>query len=1240
LRAERYDGRNYVLYKGGPIRNFVSDGQQWSPDECGTSKLQIICRNNAFLYEYACDNPNISMVDKVWKVNCKEESKNITFWGECIANTAYVYSTTVYEVRQHRSTYWRRKCDGCLNFEFQDCSYGSTRIGNFTVSVVEPVRFENIDKIRNICKYSKVINLRDYLNDKSRGQIYIDGKLQENDLLDPSLLSGGIHDIFVKHAYDNGTFESRHETISIIIPPSVSAGSDFTRCADYGAYFLNGTPTGGTWAGTGVTGNVFNTKSVTPNTYYLSYSKTDQYGCTASATITATVNKLPEVKNNIKTTFCNKDDTLNLSSITKPNEIWQGKGIVGNKFIPANAGVGYWTIALVAIDPSTQCQSTDSKVVNVKPNPDVYIGSPVVVCENGEPVVIKGDNPLGGVYTGLNVEKELTGKYTFNPKNLDQGFYDLTYSVTLNGCVTSKTKQAIINGKPTLKINQPDMKVCPETNSLLIDNVTPTGGNYENPFMVTTNVFSVMDAKQGSHEIKYFYTDDNGCTNSTKFNISIVPKVIVDAGPDFEVCEQDPAIKISGQYPEGGIWTSTCGNCTDEYFHPKIAGVGTYILTYKINYNSNCNGTDTRIVKVKRNPIVTTADKINACKNDKPFSLEEFASPSGGNWEVTPFVQNNIFYPLQTKSGYNVVNYTYTDSVSGCSSTESMTVSLNSLPDINAGPNLYTCLNSDPIELTGDPSDAVWSGKGINGKIFDPRKAGIGSHTLYLKKTNLNGCEGIASIIATVHEVPVVDAGEDIKVCKNTDQVNLIGLPSGGTWIGDALDGNTFSPDEVTNAKVTIKYSFTDQNQCTGVDSKVITVLPVPTVSIQSENKICENSSSLKLQGGYPLGGNWDGKGVFQNSFYPAFTGSGIKMVTYTFTDANNCSGSINSYVNVIAAPLVKGGKDTVLCKTSDYIDVSGFNAQPGGGQWTGTSIKNGIINPALLEAGKYFIYYTYTDNATSCVNQDTVEIEIQNGLDIPAISGDTILCIGDTVNLEAASLNEDIDTKYQWYMQGDSKSFAEGKRIEFLNNKSITIFAEAITPKKKCPSVRGKIDLTNDTPEGTISATKNGLEKEDYVKFAFSGTGSEYKWEFGDGDYSLEKSPSHYFYQPGLFTVKVNVTSPNGCTALFQKTDFIKVTGEDRVIITEADDNNFYPELDISSISGYPNPVSEHFNLDFSGVPSCDITVSDITGRVIHTDKLKGGKGMIDLSNYPSGYYLLTIKSDKVFKSIKVEKF
>ncbi len=75
--------------------------------------------------------------------------------------------------------------------------------------------------------------------------------------------------------------------------PTVNAGTYAQQCVNDTAITLSGTPAGGTFSGTGVTGNSFNPATAGVGTHTITYTYTDGHSCENSATTNIVVNALP-----------------------------------------------------------------------------------------------------------------------------------------------------------------------------------------------------------------------------------------------------------------------------------------------------------------------------------------------------------------------------------------------------------------------------------------------------------------------------------------------------------------------------------------------------------------------------------------------------------------------------------------------------------------------------------------------------------------------------------------------------------------------------------------------------------------------------------------------------------------------------------------------------------------------------------------------------------------------------------
>ena len=77
---------------------------------------------------------------------------------------------------------------------------------------------------------------------------------------------------------------------------------------------------------------------------------------------------------------------------------------------------------------------------------------------------------------------------------------------------------------------------------------------------------------------------------------------------------------------------------------------------------------------------------------------------------------------------------------------------------------------------------------------------------------------------------------------------------------------------------------------------------------------------------------------------------------------------------------------------------------------------------------------------------------------------------------------------------------------------------------------------------------------------------------------------------------------------------------------------------FDESSFSFYPNPVTEMLNLKYSKDIS-EVKLINILGQELLAKTTFGTEVQVDMSNLPSGTYIVKIKSDDLEKTIKVVK-
>ena len=177
-----------------------------------------------------------------------------------------------------------------------------------------------------------------------------------------------------------------------------------------------------------------------------------------------------------------------------------------------------------------------------------------------------------------------------------------------------------------------------------------------------------------------------------------------------------------------------------------------------------------------------------------------------------------------------------------------------------------------------------------------------GAFTLSYIYTAPNSCSNTATVSAQVNPLPIVNFSFNPSVyCLNSPTVSLNGSPAGGVYTGAGINGASFSPSLAGVGTSSASYSYTDANGCSSsaISSVAVNVIPTLTFSI-SKTFYCINSTNVTLSA-LPSGGIFSGPGINLNSFSPTLAGVGIQNISYSYTNANNCSAAKTLTVNVSA---------------------------------------------------------------------------------------------------------------------------------------------------------------------------------------------------------------------------------------------------------------------------------------------------------------------------------------------------
>jgi hypothetical protein len=156
-----------------------------------------------------------------------------------------------------------------------------------------------------------------------------------------------------------------------------------------------------------------------------------------------------------------------------------------------------------------------------------------------------------------------------------------------------------------------------------------------------------------------------------------------------------------------------------------------------------------------------------------------------------------------------------------CFAADQIVVTTAPLPNVDLGPDSTYCANEFVLDAGGDGSVYVWS-DGSSSQTNTVTNSGNYSVTV----TSEDGCINEDDINLTLLETPVVDLGEDFKLCISYDQTQL--LSAGNSFSSYLWSTGATTPNIVVGAGVTAvgnqtySVTVTGDNGCTGEDAVVV----------------------------------------------------------------------------------------------------------------------------------------------------------------------------------------------------------------------------------------------------------------------------------------------------------------------------------------------------------------------------------------------------------------------------------
>lgn len=383
----------------------------------------------------------------------------------------------------------------------------------------------------------------------------------------------------------------------------------------------------------------------------------------------------------------------------------------------------------------------------------------------------------------------------------------------------------------------------------------------------------------------YTVTADNGagCTGTATETITVNPAPVtptITPGGPTTFCTGG-SITLTSSSVNGNTWST--GETTQSI---SVSNAGSYTVTY--SSGGSCSATSAPFVvtvsSVPAAPVITPNGPTTFCEGGSVVLTSSQAT--GNNWSTSATSQT---INVTTTNTYQL---TYTNA-SGCTSAPtSVLITVQSAPNVSAGPDQTVCAGNMVTLLGSGAASYSWTGGVTNGVSFPITNQA----TFEVTGTGSNGCTNTDQVTIFVNSAPNVSAGADRILCSG-QTITLTG--SGAAtydWNNGVVNGVAFTPILGTT---TYTVTGTTAGGCTAQDQMTVTVNQLPNVSIAAIPIFCLSDGSAALTQGTPSGGTYTGTGVTGVVFSPAAAGLGIHPVSYTFTDLNGCVNTASGTITV-----------------------------------------------------------------------------------------------------------------------------------------------------------------------------------------------------------------------------------------------------------------------------------------------------------------------------------------------------
>ncbi len=820
-----------------------------------------------------------------------------------------------------------------------------------------------------------------------------------------------------------GCSSNASSALTVVNQPTVSIDYNGSVCltnnSQLTAVANNGSgPYNYTWTGPNSFSGSTQTISITANgNYYVTL--VDNNGCSAS-TSGFVYQKYEPFIANLVTEVCEGNTvTLTVNATDSPTYLWSANA--GNAttsqvtVTPAVPSSQYF----VTVTNNVGCTSVLNANIIVKARPITNITGSNTICI-GQTTTLSPSS--GGTWVSSN-NAIATVTNTGLVTGVSVGTATFIFTNTA-GCASNASLPITINALPNAgnDINNVNCYISGQATMQATGTGTWTLGSGSAGTVTIQNVNSPTTvvsgfSQQGTYNL--VWTNAQGCSDIVSINVGgscgcPINNNTIQNTMSSTYCGTSGSIQLTGTSPtppngtylweysfNNGVFAPASGiNNTKDYLTSSLSvGNHRFRRVYTTTTGIICSDNGNLItINVSEIPQVNLNGNSSLCVGQSISILPN----TGGTWvSSNPTIASINNAGLVTALSAGSVQFTFTNSVSGCSSAPSSIVTIHAKPVAVIPGDAILCIGST---MTMSPnSGGTW--QSTNPSVATINNSGqvtpvsVGNVTFIF--TNTAGCISDPSASVAVVSKPQVSIDYNGSACLKDDSqltalVNQGTAPYAYAWTGpNSFTGSTATIDITQNGNYYV--TVLDDNGCSASASGFVYQRYEPFI-VNLQTQICEgNDITLSVNASGSPTYLWSANAANATSQQVTVTPS-LPSSTYYVTVTNNlgCSTVLDAVIDVYPKPSVAitGSNSICIGSTTQLSPTSG-------GTWSSNNPAVASVNNAGIVTGLSMgsATFTFTNSVTGCVSNSTLPITVDSK---PAttITGSNVICVGSTTTL------------------------------------------------------------------------------------------------------------------------------------------------------------------------------------------------------------------------------------------------